>query len=120
MPDLPVNVVPFEAGSNETWPPRLALEPEPVLHLFTGQNFYSSADAAIREVILNAIDAVNRRSDASRQDVEPTIEVIFDTQNSTLSVSDNGDGMSQSDLINLFSMVGASAASLMRDANKRS
>jgi hypothetical protein len=29
-----------------------------VLRLFTGENFYSSADAALREAVRNAIDAI--------------------------------------------------------------
>lgn len=43
------------------WPPRLTVDIEPVLRLFTGENFYSSADAALREAVLNAIDAIGRR-----------------------------------------------------------
>jgi hypothetical protein len=44
-------------NTGSDWPPRLTLEIEPVLRLFTGENFYSSADAAMREAVLNAIDA---------------------------------------------------------------
>jgi len=45
------------------WPPRLTVEIAPVLRLFTGENFYSSADAALREAVLNAIDAIGRRQE---------------------------------------------------------
>ena len=47
----------------DKWPPSLTVDIEPVLNLFTGENFYSSADAAIREAVLNAIDAISRRKE---------------------------------------------------------
>ena len=52
------------------WPPKLTLETEPVLKLFTGENFYSSADAALREAVLNAIDAIGRRKEEAPE-IEP-------------------------------------------------
>jgi len=42
------------------WPPRLTVDIEPVRRLFTGDHVYSSADAALREAVLNAIDAIGR------------------------------------------------------------
>ena len=59
------------------WPPSLTIETESVLKLFTGENFYSSADAAIREVILNSIDAIGRRKD-EEPNTEANIEIEFD------------------------------------------
>lgn len=97
----------------EDWPPVLALETEPVLRLFTGESFYTAADAAIREAVLNAIDAVSRRR-SEDAGVEQTIYVVFDAEELTLTISDNGDGMSQSDLANLFAKVGASASTLQK------
>lgn len=92
------------------WPPPLTLETEPVLKLFTGENFYSSADAALREAVLNAIDAIGRRGG-----VGPEISICFDKNSQTIEVSDNGDGMGREELANLFSKVGASAAKLKGD-----
>ena len=37
----------IEQFSASDWPPRLTVEIAPVLRLFTGENFYSSADAAL-------------------------------------------------------------------------
>ena len=96
------------------WPPRLTLQTEPVLRLFTGENFYSSSDAAIREAVLNAIDAVGRRKDDDPK-IEQQIEVVFDRGNQTIKISDNGDGMTRDDLANLFTRVGASASRLAGD-----
>ena len=91
------------------WPPSLTIETESVLKLFTGESFYSSADAAIREVVLNSIDAIGRRKDAE-PDIEAQIEIEFDRENQTITISDNGEGMNRDDLANLFSKVGASAS----------
>ena len=98
------------------WPPTLTLETEPVLNLFTGENFYSSADAAIREVILNAIDAIGRRND-TEPDIEQSIEIVFNSKTNVITISDNGVGMDQSDLASLFTKTGASAAGLTHGTN---
>jgi len=102
-----------ERHESVEWPPRLTIETEPILRLFPGENFYSSQDAAIREVILNSIDAIGRR-----RNFEPTIEqridVVFDRDKLTVTVTDNGDGMSRNDLSNLFSKAGASASRIRR------
>ena len=72
------------------WPLRFTVEIEPVLRLFTGENFYSSADAALREAVLNAIDAIGRRR-LTEPALKQKIEVILDRAKSTIMVDDNGD-----------------------------
>ena len=99
------------ATSIDAYPPKFTLEPARVLNLFTGDRFYSSADAAIREAVLNAIDACGRRRD-SEPASEPQIQVNFDEDALTVTVSDNGDGMGKGELAELFSKVGASASNL--------
>ena len=91
------------------WPPALTIEIEPVLKLFTGKGFYSSADAGIREAVLNSIDAIGRRKDAEPE-LEPNIDIIFDRELQTVTILDNGDGMNRDDVTNLFSKVGNSAS----------
>lgn len=91
------------------WPPALSIDVSPVLHLFTGENFYSSADAALREAVLNAIDAVGRRK-GKEEGLKQEIQIVFNTSEQTVSISDNGDGMNQEDVANLFAKVGASAS----------
>jgi hypothetical protein len=95
------------------WPPRLTVEIEPVLRLFTGENFYSSADAALREAVLNAIDAIGRRR-LTEPALKQKIEVTFDRAKMTITVNDNGDGMDRQDVANLFTKVGATAAQIAR------
>jgi len=95
----------------DAYPPKFTLDTARVLNLFTGDRFYSSADAAIREAVLNAIDACGRRGE-SEPTCEPQIQVSFDEDALTVMVSDNGDGMGKGELAELFSKVGASASNL--------
>lgn len=91
------------------WPPEFSLDQERILNLLTGDRFYSNPGAALREAILNAIDAVTRRR-AEEPQLDPKIEVRFDLAELTVSVDDNGVGMSRDEVTGLFSKVGASAA----------
>ena len=100
------------------WPPRFNVDQASILDLFTGETFYSSVDASIREAILNAIDAVGRRQN-SEPSLSAKITVNFDRQSRTITVSDNGDGMGKEQLEKLFATVGASAARVTADVKHR-
>ena len=89
------------------WPPKFTLDQQAILHLFTGETFYSNVDAAIREAVLNAIDAIGRRHIAE-PNIIPDIRVVFDRQSMTVTVSDNGDGMEQEQFSHLFTTIGRS------------
>ena len=102
---------------DETWPPEFSLDQEKILNLLTGDRFYSNPSAALREAVLNAIDAVHRHRKVA-SDVVPEIQVIFSRDVLTLTVVDNGIGMSQTDVSALFTKIGASAAT--NEANKDS
>lgn len=104
--------------SEVAWPPRLTVEIAPVLQLFTGENFYSSADAALREAVLNAVDAIGRRREKEPK-IEPQIEIIFDRTNSTVTISDNGDGMARDDVARLFTKVGSTASQIASGGERR-
>ncbi len=95
----------------ESTGPRLTLDAGSILKLLAGERFYSAADAAIREAVLNAIDACGRGM-ASGVTATPRIEVIFDSRTLAIEIIDNGDGMSFSDIEKLFATVGASASRL--------
>jgi Histidine kinase-, DNA gyrase B-, and HSP90-like ATPase len=99
--------------SGSDWPPHLTVDVEPVLRLFTGENFYSSADAALREAVLNAIDAIGRRQQTEAA-LSPEIEITFDQTMKTISVTDNGDGMDRGDVATLFTKVGSTASQIAR------
>ena len=113
------HIVQFYDMSNftEIWPPEFSLDQEKILSLLTGDRFYSNPSAALREAVLNAIDAVQRRRGIT-PDFAPEIQVTFSHDDLTLTVADNGIGMSQADVTDLFAKVGASAAT--NEANKKS
>ena len=102
---------------DEPWPPSFTLDQERVLNLLTGDRFYSNPSAALREAVLNAIDAVQRRRSVAL-DPPPDITVTFDRRNLTIDVADNGTGMNRGDISALFTKVGASAATA--EAKKKS
>lgn len=99
------------ASFHDEWPPRFTIDQERVLNLLTGDRFYSNSSAALREAILNAIDAVYRRR-LQEPSLAPSITVTFNRSNQTLIVDDNGDGMDPQAMIHLFTQIGASAAEL--------
>lgn len=92
--------------------PRFALDTRAVLQLLAGERFYSSADASLREAVLNAVDACGRAV-ALDQAPSPIIQVHFDASTLRIAVEDNGDGMSLDDIRALFTTVGASASRLI-------
>ena len=102
---------------DEKWPPAFSLDQERILTLLTGDRFYSNPSAALREAILNAIDAVHRRR-SDTPDLQPDIRIVFNREAGSISVSDNGVGMSHGDVTALFTKVGASAATT--EVNKKS
>lgn len=90
----------------DDFPPSFELNERRVMELFTGDRFYDSVDAALREAILNAIDACGRREN-DEKGYSPEIEVIFDDSEKTVEVRDNGDGMDQDDLKEFFATIGS-------------
>lgn len=101
----------LEPQSNGDWPPRFTLDQERVLNLLTGDRFYSDSSAALREAVLNAIDAVYRRREIEPK-LDPEILLEFDRPNLRLTIRDNGDGMNRAAVAELFTRVGASASKL--------
>ena len=92
-----------------TWPPSFTLDQERILNLLTGDRFYSNPGAALREAVLNGIDAVQRRR-RTTSDILPNITVTFKRDDLTVAIADNGIGMNRDDVDALFTKVGASAA----------
>ena len=99
------------------WPPTFTIDQEAILKLFTGETFYSSVDASIREAILNSIDAIGRRR-ATDPSIAPSIDVNFDRQSCTVTISDNGDGMGPDQVRSLFSQIGSSAARIAAESGE--
>lgn len=99
------------------FPPHFTIDHARILALFTGETFYSSIDASIREAVLNAIDAVGRRRDKDSS-LTPKIDILFDRQSQTITVCDNGDGMGREEISDLFAKVGSSAAQVAGHAQR--
>ena len=106
-----------ERSAPANWPPSFTLDQEQVLKLLTGDRFYSDPSAALREAVLNGIDAVQRRQQIA-QEISPDIRVTLNSDDLSLTVSDNGIGMDGDNISRLFSKVGASAAA--SEASKES
>ncbi len=102
-----------EQSEQADWPPRLTVEIEPVLRLFTGENFYSSADAALREAVLNAIDAIGRRQQTDAAP-PPIIDITFDTQPEQSPSPTMAREWTEGDIENLFAKVGSTASQIAR------
>uniref|UniRef100_UPI000AF0EDA0 PD-(D/E)XK nuclease domain-containing protein n=1 Tax=Aliivibrio fischeri TaxID=668 RepID=UPI000AF0EDA0 len=66
------------------------------------------AYSALMEVILNSIHACNRRVDLEGEEYNPKISVIFDKTNLKVSVVDNGIGITNDQIQNVFLCIGKS------------
>jgi molecular chaperone HtpG len=79
-------------------------EMKQVLDLFI-RSLYSSKEVFLRELISNASDAIDRRRFEAltqpelRSELEPEIRFVVDKQARTLTISDNGIGMSREEVI---------------------
>ena len=87
---------------------KVGIEFDSVLRAISKQ-IYETPMAFIRENVQNAVDAI--RIQAFREGVDASDDrylIVVETRGNTLSVSDNGIGMSEQDLRNLFWTIGAS------------
>ena len=71
--------------SENNWPPKFTIDQESVLKLFTGESFYSSVYASIREAVLNAIDAIGRRRDVQPKCLRKRVNAACPSTTSTWS-----------------------------------
>lgn len=77
-----------------------------VMKLLMGEELYTSPSVCLRELLQNAIDAINFRKNLQKEPFEPKIEISFDGK--TLSVTDNGVGMDDYIFKNYFLKIGKS------------
>src|SRR5690606_21148193 len=85
------------------------LDPKKILDLLTGHTIYNDSSVVIRELIQNSLDAVRLQYFVNKTPAEPgKIIVNWDSQQRTLSVKDNGTGMSQEVIENFFLRAGVS------------
>jgi hypothetical protein len=79
---------------------------ERVLELFVGQNLYTSADAAIRELLQNAEDACSLQASKEGSGYVSAISIRFSRSQNWVEIVDNGIGMDSEILEESFLQVG--------------
>lgn len=84
----------------------------PGLLRILGENLYSRPEVAVRELIQNASDAINRRkveaAKAGQDDpFEPRIDVYVDPIEATLTIWDNGSGLTGSEIEEFLARIGS-------------
>jgi molecular chaperone HtpG len=81
------------------------------------ESLYSTKKVAIRELLQNAHDSCVRRSvEGSERSYRPRVDVSIDPARRTLTIRDNGSGLSQEEVINYLSTIGRSYT---RDLSER-
>jgi molecular chaperone HtpG len=102
-----------------------------LLHLII-HSLYSNREIFLRELVSNASDALDKlkyltvADDAYKQlNFDPRIDILFDKEAKTLTISDNGIGMDEADLIDSLGTIARSGTrifleKLAEDAKKDS
>lgn len=106
-------VVEIEPDGYKSGPFCLTMEQDRILELLAGKNLYNNPGVFVRELLQNAIDAIQTRvlQDASFQLEEGRIFIHTWMDNDGYSwfrIEDNGTGMDQDIILNYFLKVGSS------------
>lgn len=73
------------------------------------ENLYSTKKVAVRELLQNAHDScVRRQAESDQQDYAPRVDITVDTDAQTLTISDNGSGLSRDEIAEYLSTIGRS------------
>jgi len=73
------------------------------------ESLYSTKKVAIRELIQNAHDScVRRRVETKEASYKPRIDVTIDEENNTVTIQDNGSGLTREDVRTYLSTIGRS------------
>jgi len=79
-----------------------------------GEHLYSTPTVALRELVQNAHDAITRRRMESATPFDPRILVRADRERGTLSILDNGAGLTRDEVIVFLATVGAGYTRTLR------
>ncbi|AYN68107.1 hypothetical protein D1013_12360 [Euzebyella marina] len=77
-----------------------------VINAFIGEDLYKNKEAALREVVQNAVDACNYKRTLSKNDYKPNIKIVIGED--FISVEDNGQGMDEFIIENYFGKLASS------------
>lgn len=86
---------------------RLNANPE-LLKLLVGPLYDNDPSCGVRELLQNAVDACNERAHLEGDGYRGEVQIRLDTQEKTLTVTDNGIGMDENVLLNYYLSAGAS------------
>lgn len=94
---------------------KLSIDYQAITKLLMGEKIYGDKKLALREIIQNSIDACKIRLELENKKRQygddpfcPIIKVIIDKANDTISIKDNGLGMSMEIVNNYFLNIGKS------------
>lgn len=79
-----------------------------------GEHLYSTPTVAVRELVQNAHDAIHRRRIESAEPFSPRIVVRADRERGTLTILDNGAGLTRDEIIAFLATVGAGYTRTLR------
>lgn len=92
-------------------------EAKQLLHLMI-HSLYSNKEIFLRELISNASDAADKlrfealsRPELLGKDAEPKVQIDFDSENKTITIADNGIGMSRDEVITNLGTIAKSGTS---------
>lgn len=84
------------------------IDQKKILDLLTGHTLYNDTGVVIREIVQNAIDAIRIQHYPNSPKEKGSIRIAWDSANRTLSISDNGSGMTQEIIAEHLLKVGSS------------
>lgn len=101
------------ADGFETKKLQFILDHENILQLLVGHTLYNDSSVVVRELAQNAIDAVRLQKEYDKKvshshGISGRITIVWDSKDRALSFTDNGTGMTISDIENYLLKVGAS------------
>lgn len=87
----------------------------PGLLRMLGENIYAEPDVAVREMIQNAHDTCIIRGTRDKGFGDPRIDISFDRGGQTITIADNGAGMTEEELHKNLATIGESLTRIERD-----
>ena len=101
------------ANGFETKKLQFFLDQEKILRMLVGHTLYNDSSVVVRELAQNAIDAVRLQREYDKKAscvnrISDKVSIVWDSEERTLSFTDNVTGMTISDIENYLLKVGAS------------
>lgn len=72
-----------------------------------GEHLYSTPKVALRELVQNAHDSITRRLIETPAEFEPRITVVADEGAGTITITDNGAGLTEAEIHGFLATIGA-------------